>query len=50
MPSQATPVLVQVPLSKLWLQRFAMGPMECLWRVLTYGRAPLKRAAVVGRA
>jgi uncharacterized protein len=42
--------LVQVPLSRLWLQRFAMGPMEYLWRVLTYGRAPLKRAAVVSRA
>jgi uncharacterized protein len=42
--------LVQVPLSRLWLQRFDMGPMEYLWRVLTYGRAPLKRAAVVSRA
>jgi uncharacterized protein len=36
--------LIQVPLSRLWLQRFAMGPMEYLWRVLTYGRAPLRRA------
>jgi uncharacterized protein len=42
--------LVQVPLSRLWLQRFAMGPMEYFWRVLTYGRAPLKRAAIVSRA
>ena len=39
--------LVQVPLSKLWLRHFEQGPMEYLWRVLTYGRTPLKRAAIV---
>jgi uncharacterized protein len=32
--------LIQVPLSKLWLKHFAMGPMEYLWRTLTYGRRP----------
>lgn len=31
-------VLVQVPLSVWWLKRFEYGPMEYLWRVLTYGR------------
>jgi uncharacterized protein len=29
---------VQVPLSLLWLRRFECGPLEGLWRVLTYGR------------
>jgi uncharacterized protein len=37
--------LIQVPLSRLWLARFKMGPMEYLWRVLTYGRASLVRKA-----
>lgn len=31
--------LVQVGLSHLWLQRFRFGPLEWLWRSLTYGRA-----------
>ena len=42
--------VIQVPLSRLWLQHFAMGPMEYLWRLLTYGRAPLRRAVAVSRA
>jgi uncharacterized protein len=33
---------IQVPLSRLWLRRFRMGPMEYLWRVLIYGRTALK--------
>jgi uncharacterized protein len=37
-------VVIQVPLSGAWLRRFKLGPMEYLWRVLTYGRASLKRA------
>jgi uncharacterized protein len=32
--------LVQVPLSKWWLARHELGPMEWLWRRLTYGRVP----------
>jgi len=30
--------LVQVPLSAWWLKSFELGPMEYLWRRLTYGR------------
>jgi uncharacterized protein len=37
--------LIQIPLSYLWLSRFKMGPLEYLWRVLTYGRASLVRKA-----
>lgn len=37
---------VQVPFSRLWLSRFRFGPLEWLWRMLTYGRwLPLTRAA-----
>jgi len=35
--------LLQVPLSRLWLQRYEAGPIEHLWRVLTYGRASVPR-------
>jgi uncharacterized protein len=31
--------LAQVPFSLWWLARFEYGPMEYLWRVMTYGRA-----------
>lgn len=35
---------VQLFLSRWWMQRLRFGPMEWLWRSLTYGRAqPLKR-------
>lgn len=37
--------VIQVPLSRWWLSRFALGPLEYLWRVLTYGRASLRAAA-----
>jgi uncharacterized protein len=32
-------VAVQLPLSTAWLTRFRYGPVEYLWRLLTYGRA-----------
>jgi uncharacterized protein len=31
---------LQVPLSIFWFRRFAYGPMEYLWRLLSYGRRP----------
>lgn len=31
--------IVQVPFSRWWLARFEYGPMEYLWRAMTYGRA-----------
>ena len=37
----------QLGISRWWLQRFAFGPMEWIWRQATYGRRfPLRRAAV----
>jgi uncharacterized protein len=33
-------VLVQLPLSAAWLGRFRYGPVEYVWRRLTYGRLP----------
>ena len=35
--------VVQVVLSQAWLARFRMGPMEWLWRTLTYLRLPPMR-------
>jgi len=37
--------LIQVPLTRWWLNRFPRGPMEHLWRVLTYGRGALRITA-----
>jgi uncharacterized protein len=37
--------LIQVPLSGFLLRRFEYGPLEYVWRVLTYGRLAPKRAA-----
>ena len=35
----------QILASRFWLRRFRFGPMEWLWRSLTYGRAqPMRRA------
>lgn len=34
-------VVVQMPLSVWWLGRFRYGPVEYLWRLVTYGRAAL---------
>jgi uncharacterized protein len=39
---------VQVPLSGWWLKRYEMGPMEFLWRKLTYGHAKMRRAPAAG--
>jgi len=37
--------LVQLAASRAWLGRFQYGPLEWLWRMLTYGAAiPLRRA------
>jgi uncharacterized protein len=36
---------VQMALSSWWLRRFRFGPVEWVWRTLTYGRAPAMRAA-----
>ena len=41
--------IIQVPLSIWWLGRYAMGPMEWLWRYLTYGHAPAMARAAVAR-
>ena len=36
----------QLPISGWWLRRYRFGPVEWLWRTLTYGRRqPLRRAA-----
>ncbi len=36
-------VLLQVPLSRLWLSHFRYGPMEWLWRAITYWHLPAMR-------
>lgn len=36
-------VAAQVVLANIWLRFFAMGPLEWLWRWLTYGRRPQLR-------
>ncbi len=35
---------LQIVLSRLWLSRFQYGPLEWLWRALTYGNLPRLRA------
>lgn len=38
--------IVQLVWSPLWLSRFSMGPLEWVWRCLTYGRAvPIRKGA-----
>jgi uncharacterized protein len=42
--------LIQIPVSVWWLRRFQFGPVEWLWRSLTYWqRQPLRVSATVGR-
>jgi uncharacterized protein len=39
--------LLQIPLSNIWLKHFRYGPLEWLWRSLTYGEIqPMKRKPV----
>ena len=34
----------QIAVSRVWLDRFQFGPLEWIWRMLTYGsRFPLKK-------
>lgn len=43
--------LLQVPLSQWWLAGHRFGPVEWVWRTLTYGKAPaMKREAVAAVA
>jgi uncharacterized protein len=48
-PAAAVPIVVaihalQIPFSLLWLRRYRFGPVEWLWRSLTYGTAqPMRR-------
>ena len=37
----------QILFSRWWLDRFAFGPMEWVWRSLTYGKRPAVSAGVV---
>ena len=36
-------IIVQVIVSTLWLRRFGQGPLEKLWRLVTWGRSPERR-------
>src|SRR5262249_8676507 len=36
--------VIQVPLSGYWLRHFDYGPLEYVWRLLTYGRLVPKQA------
>jgi uncharacterized protein len=38
--------VVQVGISVWWLKRFQFGPMEWLWRTLTYGKRPPMRRLI----
>jgi uncharacterized protein len=41
---------LQIPFSVWWLRRFRFGPMEWLWRSLTYGQVqPLRQQAALSR-
>ena len=39
--------LAQIAFSRFWLDRFRFGPLEWIWRMLTYGsRFPLRKPAI----
>lgn len=39
---------IQLALARTWLARFHFGPVEWIWRALTYGKAPTMRRALTG--
>lgn len=41
---------IQIAYSRWWLERYRFGPMEWLWRALTYGERPAFRAVRAGPA
>ncbi len=43
-------LLAQIPLSTLWLTHFRYGPVEWLWRAITYWQIPPLRVASAGSA
>jgi uncharacterized protein len=44
LPLAVAIITIQTVLSTLWLKRFSFGPVEWIWRCLTYGkRLPIKR-------
>jgi len=40
-------IAVQIPLSAWWLSRFRFGPVEWIWRRLTYGAAAMRPSPAV---
>jgi uncharacterized protein len=40
---------LQMAVSRWWLERFAYGPMEWVWRAFTYGERPSMRLVKLGR-
>ncbi|MGH9779071.1 MAG: DUF418 domain-containing protein [Candidatus Acidiferrales bacterium] len=48
MPIGIAVYLVQIAVSRVWLNRFQFGPLEWLWRILTYGSwIPLRKQATL---
>ncbi|MET0592218.1 MAG: DUF418 domain-containing protein [Polyangiaceae bacterium] len=36
---------LQLVMARAWLARFQFGPVEWIWRTITYGKAPAMRRA-----